>query len=109
MDQAQFEGLLDAVSRRLARAARRQRFNGSTELEQAVREALRDSGDGQLKVDFDPHPHAFPDICLGKYGIEVKFTAKDTWRSKIGIPYEEFHRSPPNGRCDSSASTREVA
>ena len=35
----------------------------------------------KLAVDFEPHPYAFPDIVLGKFGIEVKFTEIDTWRS----------------------------
>ena len=27
------------------------------------------------------HPHAFPDITLNGYGVEVKFTKQDTWRA----------------------------
>jgi hypothetical protein len=30
----------------------------------------------------------FPDIVLGKYGIEVKFTANDTWRSVANSVFE---------------------
>ena len=42
----------------------------------------------RLEVDFKPHPHVFPDICLGRYGVEVKFTAQDTWRSVANSVFE---------------------
>lgn len=41
-----------------------------------------------LAVDFDPHPHAFPDIVSGKFGVEVKFTTNDTWRSVANSVFE---------------------
>jgi len=34
-----------------------------------------------IRIDFSPHPQAFPDIEIGEYGIEVKFTLNDEWRS----------------------------
>jgi hypothetical protein len=34
-----------------------------------------------FEIDFSPHPQAFPDIAMGEYGVEVKFTLNDTWRS----------------------------
>lgn len=37
--------------------------------------------DPTVGIDFDPHPQAFPDIAIGNFGIEVKFTTNDTWRS----------------------------
>ncbi len=46
-----------------------------------------------LNVDFDPHPYAFPDISLGEFGVEVKFTSKDTWRSVANSIFETF-RNP---------------
>ncbi len=41
-----------------------------------------------LTVDFDPHPYVFPDIVLGKFGVEVKFTTSDTWRSVANSVFE---------------------
>jgi len=41
-----------------------------------------------LAVDFDPHPYAFPDIVLGKLGVEVKFSTNDTWRSVANSVFE---------------------
>jgi hypothetical protein len=35
----------------------------------------------EIKIDFNPHPQAFPDIAVGNFGVEVKFTLSDTWRS----------------------------
>ncbi len=34
-----------------------------------------------IAANFEPHPHVFPDIVLGEFGIEVKFTTGDSWRS----------------------------
>ncbi len=39
-------------------------------------------------IDLTPHPHAFPDIVLGDFGIEVKFTTNDTWRSVANSVFE---------------------
>ena len=47
---------------------------------------------GELfKIVFSPHPQAFPDIAVGEYGIEVKFTTDDTWRT-IGNSIQENQR-----------------
>ncbi|MDR0556763.1 MAG: hypothetical protein LBG43_02685 [Treponema sp.] len=35
----------------------------------------------EIEIDFNPHPQAFPDIAVGNFGVEVKFTLADTWRS----------------------------
>ena len=35
----------------------------------------------ELEVDFYSSEQAFPDIVLGKYGIEVKLNSSDSWRS----------------------------
>lgn len=57
-------------------------FKASKDFENRVREVLvefvKDRG---IVVDLNPHPHVFPDIDLGEFGIEVKFTLHDTWRS----------------------------
>jgi hypothetical protein len=57
----------------------------SKSFERRVREVLENYG---LAVDFNPHPYAFPDIVLGKLGVEVKFTTNDTWRSVANSVFE---------------------
>ena len=57
-------------------------FDSSARFENRVREVL--DGlilDGGIHIDYNPHPQAFPDIAIGEYGVEVKFTRQDTWRS----------------------------
>jgi hypothetical protein len=65
------------------------KYDNSKNFERRVREVLDElvSKYG-LAVDFDPHPYAFPDIVLGKLGVEVKFTANDTWRSVANSVFE---------------------
>jgi hypothetical protein len=41
-----------------------------------------------IEITFDPHPHVFPDITVGEFGVEVKFTTKDTWRSVANSVFE---------------------
>jgi len=79
MTQQQFEEILTLVCHRLTQDAQSSRFKTPSAFENRVREVIRDiSG---LPVDFHPHPQAFPDIDLGYFGIEVKFTLNDSWRS----------------------------
>ena len=44
----------------------------------------------KIPVDFSPHPYGFPDIVLGQFGVEVKFTTNDTWRSVANSVFESF-------------------
>lgn len=88
MRQAKFEALLDGIAKQLTLEAQEEVFPDSGNFEQRTRELLAERGGERIKVDFDPHPHVFPDICLGRYGIEVKFTAKDTWRSVANSVFE---------------------
>jgi hypothetical protein len=94
MRKEEFESLLDTVARQLTEEARREPFEKSKDFENRVREALRDLGThGRVTVDFDPHPYVFPDIVIGKFGVEVKFTMQDTWRSVANSVFEST-RSP---------------
>lgn len=43
-----------------------------------------------VAVDFSPHPFEFPDIVLGEFGIEVKLSTQDTWRSIANSVFEGF-------------------
>ena len=58
-------------------------FKTSQQFENRVREVLQEITfeDKSFEIDFAPHPQAFPDIAMGEFGVEVKFTLNDTWRS----------------------------
>lgn len=83
MDKKSFEIILDDCCTILTDEALLSKFVSSSQFENRVREVLNDlsATDSSFSVDFNPHPQAFPDIALGEYGVEVKFTLNDTWRS----------------------------
>lgn len=83
MRQSEYEALLDKACDILTSESRVEIFHSSEQFENRVREVMRDltEDDGSITVDFHPHPQAFPDVAMGKFGIEVKFTLNDTWRS----------------------------
>lgn len=78
-----FESILDSCCKQLTEEARAIGFRSSAQFENRVREVLRDltADDDSLHVDFGSPTQAFPDIALGEFGVEVKFTLNDTWRS----------------------------
>ncbi|WP_293915059.1 hypothetical protein [Deinococcus sp.] len=82
MTEAEFEEILQQASKELTDKMRETGFATSKSFENGVRDTLeqlvRPFG---FSVNYDPHPHVFPDITVGKFGVEVKFTEKDTWRS----------------------------
>ena len=68
-----------------------QPFAESKQFENRVREVIRTLlGQFKIPVDYSPHPYGFPDIVLGEFGVEVKFTANDTWRSVANSVFESF-------------------
>lgn len=78
-----FELILDKCCSLLTMEARESSFKTSSQFENRVREVLCNltANDESFKIDFNPHPQAFPDIAMGEFGVEVKFTLNDTWRS----------------------------
>lgn len=82
MNKHQFETLLDRCCAQLTEEATITPFVSSQQFETRVREALAaiTAGNCEFTIDFNPHPQAFPDIAMGEYGVEVKFTLLDTWR-----------------------------
>ncbi len=91
MTEEQFERLLDLVTARLTDEAKQKIFTTSKTFENRVRDILEQSGSEYgIVVDYNPHPYIFPDIAVGEFGIEVKFTAKDTWRSVANSVFETF-------------------
>lgn len=92
MTKEEFERLLDVVSAKLGDEARKSLFTSAKEFENRVREVVKEAiSDLSIRIDFDPHPQAFPDIAVGQFGIEVKFTTNDTWRS-VGNSVLETNR-----------------
>lgn len=83
MNKSEFEDILDRCCEQLTVEARASDFKTSAQFENRVREILRDltADDNSFEIDFNPPPQAFPDIAMGEYGVEVKFTLNDTWRS----------------------------
>jgi hypothetical protein len=66
-------------------------YSQSKPFENRVREVIRDLlKKFKIPVDFSPHPFGFPDIVLGEFGVEVKFTINDTWRSVANSVFESF-------------------
>ncbi|HEV2456705.1 MAG TPA: restriction endonuclease [Verrucomicrobiae bacterium] len=85
-----FEVILVALCDRVTSECRDgAHFENSKAFERRVREVLDESvSKFGLAVNFDPHPYVFPDIVLGKFGVEVKFTTNDTWRSVANSVFE---------------------
>lgn len=83
MTKEEFERLLDVCCGTLTHEARKSGFQTSSQFENRVRQVLDDllKDESEMRVDFDSPPQAFPDIALGEYGVEVKFTLSDTWKS----------------------------
>jgi hypothetical protein len=83
MIKAEFEQILDHCCKQLTAEAHSTGFNTSSQFENRVREVLSDLTKDicNFEIDFSPHPQAFPDIAMGDFGVEVKFTLNDTWRS----------------------------
>ena len=79
----EFESLLDKCCLRLTTEAQNKLFKTSAQFENRVREVLRDLtvNDNSFQIDFKSPAQAFPDIAMGEFGVEVKFTLNDTWKS----------------------------
>lgn len=83
MTKNEFEEILNKCCAQLTEEARTTGFKTSAQFETRVREVLSviTKDDETFEIDFNPRPQAFPDIAMGEYGVEVKFTLNDTWRS----------------------------
>lgn len=83
MTKEKFEQLLDSCCEVLTAESRIEKFKSAKQFEERVRKFLSDSilDDDSLTVEFNTPAQAFPDIPVGEYGVEVKYTANDTWRS----------------------------
>lgn len=92
MNTSHFEQLLDELCSRLTlECTAGKRFAVSKSFEDRVRKVIRSLlVQFKIPVDFAPHPYSFPDIVLGRFGVEVKFTTNDTWRSVGNSVFEGF-------------------
>lgn len=89
MTDAEIEKVLSFVCEQLTNEAGQKPFTTSKAFESRVRELLQEPmGLFGIPVDSDPHPYIFPDIVLGRHGVEVKFTTNDTWRSVANSVFE---------------------
>ena len=95
MSKSEFERLLDVCCGTLTHEARKAGFASPGQFEHRVREVLDDllKDEASLRVDFGSPPQQFPDIALGEFGVEVKFTLSDTWKS-IANSILESQRAP---------------
>jgi hypothetical protein len=88
----QFEQILDKLTALLTERARESIFPSASQFEAVVRvEISKLLAQTDMSVDFSPRAQGFPDIALGLYGIEVKHTLNDTWRT-IGNSVSESKR-----------------
>ncbi|MBP5672395.1 MAG: hypothetical protein J6X49_08395 [Victivallales bacterium] len=93
MDKEHFENLLDVICVQLTKDAQTKLFTSSTEFENRVRHLMNDrlKRNSKFAINMNPHPQAFPDIAVGEFGVEVKFTSDDTWRT-VGNSIQENQR-----------------
>jgi hypothetical protein len=79
MNKSDFEAILNSVTQVLNEHIQNQGvFKNSKQFEETVRDLLELEG---LEIDRHSKAQAFPDIAIGQFGLEVKFTEKDNWRS----------------------------
>lgn len=79
MKKTEFEKILDECCEILTAEAQEKGFKEPKEFENRVREVL--ARISPFDIDFNSPAQAFPDIAMGEFGVEVKFTLADTWRS----------------------------
>jgi hypothetical protein len=92
LDKPGFEQLLGELCKRLTDECRLGRTHDQSKaFENRVREVIGDLlVPWKIPVDYTPHPYGFPEIVLGKFGVEVKFTTEDSWRSVANSVFESF-------------------
>lgn len=90
LSSEKFEAILSALCETLTSESRRNaKFESTKPFETRIRKELAGLlSEFNVDIDFAPHPHIFPDVVLGKFGIEIKFTEKDTWRSIANSVFE---------------------
>jgi hypothetical protein len=87
---AEFKEFLARVCAELTDAMRRDAtLHTSAGFQTAVGDTLEALAAGTaFALTGKAHPHIFPDFSLGEFGVEVKFTKNDTWRSVANSVFE---------------------
>jgi len=98
IDRTSFETMLSSAVGVLTSDLRETtEFHTSKSFEQRVRVVLGDILNGMgLTVDMSPPAQEFPDIIIGDYGVEVKYSDKNTWRSIANSIFEGSRRAGVN-------------
>lgn len=83
LETGKFEQFLDDVCASLRSEAQCNPFKSQEIFENRVRELCIEKITDYAPITINPEAIAqiFPDVPIGEYGVEVKFTLKDTWRS----------------------------
>lgn len=91
----EIEAVLDRTAQFLTGNLRTSKlYHGPERFEQGVLAALQDAAtDLGVTVERTFHPHAFPDIRVDGFGVEVKYSLRDTWRA-VGNSVFESMRDP---------------
>ena len=95
MTRTEFEGVLSRAAQFLTTNLRTSPlYHGPERFEQGVLAALQNAA-ADLGVTVEPTytPHAFPDIRVNGFGVEVKYSKRDTW-SAVGNSVFESMRDP---------------
>jgi hypothetical protein len=90
MNRDAFEAILDDLAAKLTTAVRTDKaLHVPTVFEARVRSDLREllKAEG-VNADLNSRPQVFPDIVYEQFGIEVKFTDSDSWRSIANSVFE---------------------
>jgi hypothetical protein len=98
LDRPRFETLLNELCNRLTAECRGgATYESSKAFENRVREAIKQLiVEFEINLDRDPHPYGFPDIAIGKFGVEVKFTVDDSWRTVANSVFERHREEGVN-------------
>ncbi len=90
IERRSFEELLSKATLKLTQDLKSStKYHSSKSFEQQVRvvlsEILKDMG---FPVDMSPPAQEFPDIIIGNFGVEVKYSDNNTWRSIANSIFE---------------------
>jgi hypothetical protein len=87
MERTAYLKFLNDVCCHLRDISKNQPFQSASEFETAIRRYIN-TQTNFASVTENPHPYAFPDISMPPFGIEVKFTVNDSWRSVANSVFE---------------------
>lgn len=90
MNRDQFEAVLDALVAKLTKKVQADKaLHAPTVFEARVRSDLQEQLKAEgVNADLNSRPQVFPDIVYKQFGIEVKFTDSQSWRSIANSVFE---------------------